>query len=307
MRRLPPIAAVLAVALILGSVAGSLAGDSEPPDPNLGDTIYGTVDGLRYASDSEPFDSTNSNYANAVAGCGSSAHRLIGGGAAAGGSAANAWQSFARPFDYTDADIELDDGFLSAGYGPVGKSIRSYSICISGAQLDYRRSDVPAQPSSERGGSLECAGAGWHVVSGSATVSTTGSWLVSTFPIDNNDAGTVRDDGWRTTAHDAVGGLGGFKVYAVCATNVSRRYVKGSPSTVAVGAASKRKVSCGADHVVGGGVKVSGDPDKARLVVSSPYDGGDADGIPDDGWRTKVYNVAGSSKQVTTFAVCLES
>jgi len=58
---------------------------------------------------------------------------------------------------------------------------------------------------------------------------------------------------------------------------------------------------------VGGGAMVSGASSEARLVVSAPYDGPDADTVPDDGWRTTVYNISGADKNVRTFAICLAS
>jgi hypothetical protein len=305
MRRLIPLTISLAATLLISTVAH--AGGSEPPDPNLYDTQYGTVAGIRYSSDSEPYKGTTGGSAHVDAGCGSPAYRLIGGGAVAGGGAAHAWQSFNVPIDYTDADIEPDDGFRGVGYGPRGSTYRVFAICMSDAQLDYRRVVLPSQPGGARSGTLDCVGAGWHVVSGSGAISTAASWLTSSFPIDDEDAGKVRDDGWRITAYDTVNGLGGFKIVGICAKNLPRHYIKGGPSTVAAGAITKRKVSCGSDHVVGGGVKVSGSAANARLVVSAPYDGNDADKIPDDGWRTKVYNRAGAAKQVTSFAICVES
>ena len=39
--------------------------------------------------------------------------------------------------------------------------------------------------------------------------------------------------------------------------------------------------------------------------VEVAQDGPDADGIPDDGWRVKVYNLFGGAKSVTPFAICL--
>src|SRR6476646_3842917 len=137
MRKIKPLAAVATViaAFALVVPSGSLAG--APVDPNLHDTVLGTVGGLRYARETVPYNPSNSNFADAEAGCGTPAWHLIGGGAAAGGAAAHAWQAFVRPDDYTDADSDPDDGFLADGFGPSGASFTAYSICAQTVPLQY--------------------------------------------------------------------------------------------------------------------------------------------------------------------------
>ncbi len=151
-----------------------------------------------------------------------------------------------------------------------------------------------------------CGPPRWHVTSGSVFIATSESWAGSSFPIDGGDGGPTPDDGWAGTAYDTVGGIGGFSMYAVCAAGLDARYVQGASGPVAPARAAVRKARCGPDaHVVGGGVQVSVAADGVRLVSSAPFDGHDADAIPDDGWTTRVYNVAVSDILVTPYAICL--
>ncbi|MDX6585564.1 MAG: hypothetical protein QOI31_37 [Solirubrobacterales bacterium] len=58
--------------------------------------------------------------------------------------------------------------------------------------------------------------------------------------------------------------------------------------------------------VVGGGVAVgvSGEEGDARIASGLPFDGGDANSIPDDGWEGRGANLFGGSKSMTVFAIC---
>jgi hypothetical protein len=308
MRHLKPLAvfATVAAAMALSVPSGSFAGT--PVDPNQHDFLFGVEGGLRYAMDTMAYNSDNSGFAEAEAGCGDQSWHLIGGGATAGGAAAHSWLAFDQPEDYTDADFTPDDGFLGSGFGPTGASLTTYSICAQSTALSYRVTDVPDQSTSVRNGKAMCL-TGWHVTSGSVAIATSGSWATSSFPIDDTDPGTVRDNGWRGIAHDTLNGIGGYEVAAICAHGVTLRYRTASPRTVAPGHPVTTNVECypKVEHVVGGGASVSGSADDARLVASRPFDGSDPDGIPDNGWQTTVYNLSGGSKTVRTFAICLRS
>ena len=304
MRKMLLHAGVLGAVLALGVPAITQAGTA--PDPNLNDTVLGTVAGLRYATESSTYQVAD-RYAEATAGCGGPNWHLIGGGAAAGGDATNAWQAFDRPDDYTDVDTQPDDGFLAAGFGPAGKTFTTYSICMRNVALEYVSTSVANQPSGRRSGTAACSDPSWHVTTGSAAIATSNSWISTSVPTDGPDSDSTRDDGWRGTAFDTVNGLGGFSVSAICAQGVNLHYAKATAPRVSAGHVSSVKVSCGsAGHVVGGGVTVSGTADQSRVVVSAPFDGPDADHVPDDGWRVKVFAISGTDLAVTAFAICLQ-
>jgi hypothetical protein len=290
---------------ILSVGVAQIALGGEPVDPNLGDTPLGKAGGIRYASESTTFDALN-GYASVEVGCGGPRWHLIGGGSAAGGAPDQAWHSFGRPLDYIDADDAGDDGWYTGGYGPDPAAFTGFSICIRNTALRYRFRQVADSPSGLRAGSVGCGGAEWHVTSGSPFIATSGSWTGSSFPRDGGDADHRPDDGWQGTALDTVGGIGGFYLFNVCTRDHDLRYVRRSPVMVSVGGTSNRRVACRQDeHVVGGGARVTGPANRERLVSSYPYDGGDADDVPDDGWQVRAHNLSGNDKQVTAFAICL--
>jgi hypothetical protein len=290
---------VFALSAPIGAPAGT------PVDPNLDDHVFGTTGGIRYASESKPFDIVN-GYANAVVGCGGPRWHLIGGGSTSGGPVAQAWQSASRPDDYNDADTRGDDGWYAGAHGAASAELTAYSICIRDGVIRYPTKTVANSPSGLRTASVGCGGAKWHATSGSAFIATTGSWVNSSFPMDGGDPKSTPDDGWTGSVYDFIGGAGGFYIYAVCAQGLDLRYVKRLPVSLSAGQAVLRRADCKeTEHVVGGGARVTGPANRSRLVSTIPFDDADADAIPDDGWQSRAYGVSGANKNVTAFAICL--
>ena len=158
------------VAICLAAPGASLAGTE--PDPNVNDTVLGTVGGVRYAKDTAAYD-LGSGYGGTVAGCGGAQWHLIGGGGASGGSGSASWLAVLQTIDYVDADTQPDDGFQAAGFGPHGKAVTAYSICVHGGQLAYHTKSVANQPTDVRSGSVACGASKWHVTSGGVFIATT--------------------------------------------------------------------------------------------------------------------------------------
>lgn len=57
-------------------------------------------------------------------------------------------------------------------------------------------------------------------------------------------------------------------------------------------------------HVLGGGQYVLAGDQNSFIHSSAPFDGGDADAMPDDGWRSRVDSINGASNTVTEYAIC---
>ncbi len=290
--------------IVLGSVSPLGASAGTPVDPNQGDHVFGVSGGLRYAAESQQFNSSGS--ANVEVGCGGPNWHLLGGGSASAGPPAQTWLSASQPVDYTDPGTATDDGWSAYGNGAPSARLTGYSVCIHGGSLRYRTKTLADAPSGRRTGSVGCGAPTWHVTNGSAFIATTGSWVHSSFPRDGNDPGATPDDAWTGSVYDAIGGIGGFSVHAICARGLALRYVRRPPVKVSSGTAVVRTVTCKPrEHVVGGGAHVSGPADRSRLLSSVPFDGKDAGGVPDDGWQSRVYGVSGGNKKVTAFAICL--
>lgn len=305
-RALPvALAGLLLLALLPGLVR---AGEMAPP--NRGDTLLGAVDGIKYRTDAMRFDGANDGYAFSVAGCGERPWQLIGGGAAVDGRRSSARLSASRPVDGPDADATIVDGWEASGAGSGGPGIRAWSICVRspGIVLDANSEQVAPAGTSARYGSASCDDTTWSAVSGGGFIATAGSRLASTWLLDlPADAGVVPDNAWGASMHDTVGGAGFATANVICARGPSFRYVAGSPRALPADTVRSFRVACPVrTHVVGGGATVEGTADAVRLFASHPYDGPDADRIPDDGWRVRLSRAAATPPgSVQVWAVCL--
>ena len=301
-KRLVPLlfaASLLVLALPQAGTAGT------PVDPNLNDTWLGTVGGVRYATDSASFDAGNSDYAEVSTGCGGSAWHLVGGGSNAGGARNQAALAVDQPNDFNDADTLTDDGWNSSAHGSPPAKLHSYTTCIKHPGLSYPLTDVPDGSSGQRTASAPCP-VFKHVTGGGMFIATTGSWESSSYPYDGPDKDKIPDDGWKGGVFDTLGGPGGMQAYAVCATGLKLDYVKKGPSPVPVKHAVSLRVACPVnEHVVGGGVKLTGAQNMGRMFASFPYDSTDKGKTPDDGWQIGVYNLGGGKKTATGWAICL--
>lgn len=295
-------ALLVAMALLVSAPTAAIGG--EQVDPNLGDDVLGRSGGVRYSSETTAMNVDGNGTVDV--GCGAPRWHALSGGSASGGPVAQAWQSHGRPLDFSDGDEIEDDGWYTGGDGVVGAPFTGYSICVDEGAIRYRRAEIEDQPSSDRAGVVTCGGARWHVAGGSAFIATSDSWVNATYPWDGPDGDVKPDDGWQGKVHDTIGGAGGFFVNAIC-TLGDLRYVRRAPVAVEAGTAATRRVACPeGEPAVGGGARVSGSADRARLVTTRPYDDGDQGSTPDDGWEVRAYNVSGADKKVTAYAICVQ-
>ncbi len=66
------------------------------------------------------------------------------------------------------------------------------------------------------------------------------------------------------------------------------------------------RVSCPHDlHVTGGGVGLGGDNEDAFVNSYFPFDSGDHNRRPDDGWKVKVHNLTGGDRDIVVEAFCV--
>jgi len=108
--------------------------------------------------------------------------------------------------------------------------------------------------------------------------------------------------GWRTSASDLSGGPKDINFFAVCKASgaggikyrrLKRSYDPGEEKTV--------KARCPDGYrVIGGGLE-SPNP---VVVATAPFDAGDQDQKPDDGWRVRAVNAFGLEQTLRAHAVC---
>jgi hypothetical protein len=83
-------------------------------------------------------------------------------------------------------------------------------------------------------------------------------------------------------------------------------YRKGTSSDIASATAGGFAVGCpdSASNVIGGGYDVAQFAANVRVLRSSPQDGADPDGMPDDTYDVSLYNAGANPVTVTVYAIC---
>jgi hypothetical protein len=127
--------------------------------------------------------------------------------------------------------------------------------------------------------------------------------LNSVTPFDGDDEDLRPDDGARAYAFNTTASPGEIRVWAVCAAG--KTIYRSQTSKLRINHAATAKARCPRDtSVVGGGNYITGSNDDATLQATRPFDGGDADRKPDDGWRVKAFNLRDFRKDLTAYAMC---
>ena len=111
---------------------------------------------------------------------------------------------------------------------------------------------------------------------------------------------------WLGEAINTSGSDAQMTTTAICSKGRFDYPLRSAP--IRPGGQAFKDVSCPhGTTVTGGGVATEGDSPKVGVVLSSPFDGPDANSIPDDGWEGSATNGTGSPKILTVTAVCAES
>jgi hypothetical protein len=303
----PAIGAVtVGAVLTAGSLA--LAGSTTP---NTGDFVLGNAGGLRYSSESRLADS-----GEAQAGCGPRTRRLIGGGGILSGPPgdiqlkAMSFRDWAvePPDPNPDPDTDPDDGWGVHGVGPPGTATTGIAICRKGGRIAYRQTMIPVNSSDVAAGKLSCGGRRWQVTGGATFVGTAGGWINSSHPYDGGDRDKAPDDGWQIRAFAPVPSE--LNAFAICVRNMDLIYKTRRPVTIPDGNPESQtrslNLSCGKKHhIVGGGLRLTGQANRAWAEGTAPVDSGDPGDAPDDRWRAIATNGGGVAITMKPFAICL--
>jgi hypothetical protein len=108
---------------------------------------------------------------------------------------------------------------------------------------------------------------------------------------------------WRTTGHNLVAGTKDMNFYGVCKESGKKgiRFASGKRKGVDPGEKGTAKARCPDGYrVIGGGI-ISVDP---IVLATVPFDGGDSDAKPDDGWKASAVNNQGVARAVRAQAIC---
>ena len=194
------------------------------------------------------------------------------------------------PFDGADRDAIPDDGWRSRidSFNGAHNTLTEYAIC-STKQPVYRAKSVtlhaPGQPllRSQCPASDSVLGGGVYIGPGYSS-----AYITSSDPAEGAS--------WEGHAVAGLAGVPSQEVtdWAICAPvqPIYRRAYSLAPHSDFGEAAA----SCPAGtRVVGGGVRTpdfgpNGQEDDVRPTISSPYDGPDANFVPDNGWQIEADN-----------------
>ena len=172
--------------------------------------------------------------------------------------------------------------------------------------LTYVTDTTPTAPGNSTAPDAVCppdkhlVGGGGDAVTGFAA---SGGLINSLQPRDGDDADSRPDDYVIAYSYNTTATTSTTQVWAVCTTG--RVIYRSKAVTMRVNRAKTAKATCPeGSQVVGGGNYITGPNNEAQIQVMRPFDAGDADKKPDDGWRVRAFNLLGADKDVTAYAYC---
>ena len=181
---------------------------------------------------------------------------------------------------------------------------RAFAICDSnGTNQVIKFKELPAN------GGVETARArcpdGQNAYGGGfyTSASKTGVLAVASRPIDGEDRGGERDDGWEATYVNTTADPWSIRAFAQCGPRDVTVEVKSDTA----GSASQKSLrqSCPrGDRVTGGGAMIEFAGSSGWINTVYPYDGGDAGSVRDDRWGAYFENSGVVERKVTVYAIC---
>jgi hypothetical protein len=215
----------------------------------------------------------------------------------------NAWLTGIFPLDrdFNDADTDGDDGASAQGWNATVKkrTLTVYAICSQGADMNdqtYKRADsVLGSTTTGAGFNIDCLGPQQEILGGGGGITAN--------PYDRLSIATPNGDVFSYGFTGENPGGRTFSGFSVCLPEANR-VVTVVEKTIAVRPFSigSAKVSCPAGtKVTGGGV---GNGSLRHILTSRPFDGPDADRVPDDGWAMKLANPDDERRDSTVDAIC---
>ena len=263
---------------------------------SLADVGQGTEGGVHYR-----IDVSTNDPATIDVRCGSDTHAAGGG---FGGGMGGAAPSILMPIDAGDRDRQPDDGWRARLTGGSTDTVAAYLTCTSGKAAYAHSAVLKLAAGGAAKGTAKCP-PGTHVTGGGA-LSAPRVEIDSSYPIDGDDRGDKPDDGWRVRVESGAGGPTKFHVEAICRrpepayATTSEELAPGIGSAVFTPCPPSR-------HLLSPGAELSGPADTGSIRDGlHPWDGGDADDVPDDEAYAFGVNAltASAPKTITGYAIC---
>ena len=282
--------------IALGAAGVALAGSMVVTDSDP----RGSANGLTYRS-ADFGDASGGDYT--VTTCPGS--KLVsGGGAYAGGSAAEARLIESGPYPHPNADKAPERGSWTASIfndnTGAPKVLTGYAICTSPRKVVRRVATRDGAAPGLVTASARCPAGSSVMGGGISQTSEAQARLLASAPLDGGDRDGRPDDGWRATSQ--LDALRDLVVYAVCqrgrrGKRLTYRTNRGPSET---GISFVRARCPGGGAPTGGGARIDA-PAGAFLNSSYPADLR-ADGVEFDGWSAWSYSA--TAQRLTTIVIC---
>lgn len=242
------------------------------------------------------------DHGSAKATCPSGTH-VLGGGQYVFSGLNDATLDTSTPFDGDDRGRAPDDGWKSTVRSfSASNTLTVFAVC-AGSEPSYAKEVIHVGGLQSFTGRTTCQRG--RVMGGGARLPVSfedDAWLESSSPFDGNDADAQPDNGWTAT-----GGVGernlDMTVTAICGSGTLKYSAdRGTAPAMSFGEAA---ADCpGESRIVGGGTEAIGVAFHP-ITISSPYDDGDPNNKPDDGWQGEFDNYSSSDPGlITAFAIC---
>jgi len=178
------------------------------------------------------------------------------------------------------------------------------SETVDGYAYLSQHSELPTPPQSGSAPTVFCPGNKTLIGIAGGIDSGQVGHVNSIYPLDGPDAGSRATEALAVDGFNASGDGKTLFAQPVCKRG-QRRYVL-RERTLSADVDRGFSARCPArTHVTGGGAFVGGDIGDGRLLSTSPFDGGDPDSRPDDGWRIRAANASVTEdSDVTVHAIC---
>jgi hypothetical protein len=177
--------------------------------------------------------------------------------------------------------------------GPAGAGDNNVTVGSvdrgSAKKLSYRSAThLDTSPTSVGYAAAQCPGERLVTGGGGGIEGTGDAFIIDTAPdFLADEVPASPRQAWTTGLYNAAGLAKDVSSHAVCAKPGSLRFAKRSKGPTTDGIALGTKARCpGETQVLGGGIH--NEDNIGQILASAPFDGGDADGRRDDGWRARV-------------------
>ena len=164
---------------------------------------------------------------------------------------------------------------------------------------------TPVGPGQPAAVSAECPPATHLIGAAADALDTVSAGILSSLRADDSqaDSNAVPDDGATVFTHNTTGAGSGSSVWAFCAGG--KVHYPTRTTTLELGDTRAIKATCPVGtKVLSGGVYLDGLNSDVHLNAMRPFDDGDDNAKPDDGWQVRASDLAGADKLYKAWAFC---